>query len=364
MCKRSSFASSPPYVPHCLTLVQFLDSVLSSLGGTGSPQPSISQPPPAPVTSAKQSAPAAKREPGLTGTASGAKRKAEDQLPRAPRPANSAPSTSNKPVPPKAVANSAPKRDSPKPIVRNGTSNTSRLINTSTQKVAAPKPTPSKPVSAKPILKKEAAPAKAPPKGSFADLMAQAKAKQATNPTPVGGFKNQHVEREKVSWVEHKRRLAEAKREARGKSAGRPYKPSPSHKPVKASRKSTSPDVSSYKGTAKPAPKAPEVPEYRGTAGLASNRKHNDRRTNGKRRMNEYLGTDEEDEGDYGGYEDYYSDQSSDMEAGFDDVEDEDAAALKSARKEDEEEQRMEEAAKRAKLERQKKLAALASRKR
>lgn len=300
-----------------------------------------------------------KREPGLTATSSGIKRKAEEQLPRAPRPTNS-PSTSgapnrqvlSKPAPPpaapKKTAANITKRDPSKPVARNGALATS----------GPPKPA----VAAKPVApKKEGPPAKAPPKGSFADIMAQAKAKQETNPNPVGGLKNKHVEREKVSWVEHKRRQTEAKREAKARSAGRPYKPLPGSKPPKPARKTASPVEPSYKGTAKPTPKAPEMPAYRGTAGLASNRKHNDR---GKRRMNEYLGTDEEDEGDYGGYDDYYSDASSDMEAGFDDQETEEAAALRFARQEDEKEQRMEEAAKQAKLERQKKLAALASRKR
>jgi hypothetical protein len=81
--------------------------------------------------------------------------------------------------------------------------------------------------------------------------------------------------------------------------------------------------------------------------------------------MDEYLATDEEEEGefgDYGNYDDLYSDASSDMEAGFDDVWEEEDAALKSARKEDEQELQRETAAKKEKLERQKKLAALASR--
>lgn len=121
------------------------------------------------------------------------------------------------------------------------------------------------------------------------------------------------------------------------------------------------PDVPVYKGTAKPS-KTVEQPVYRGTAGKPASRGASERRANGKRRVDEYLGTDEEDEGDYGGYDDYYSDASSDMEAGFDDVEEEEGAALKSARKEDEEELRMEMAAKKAKLERQQKLAALAAR--
>lgn len=130
-------------------------------------------------------------------------------------------------------------------------------------------------------------------------------------------------------------------------------------------------DGPSYKGTAKPAKhtQTPEPPAYRGTAGLPSSRggdrRHQSR--NGRSRQDEYLGTDEEDEGDYGGYggyNDYYSDESSDMEAGLDDVDREEAAALELAKREDEEELRQEMAAKNEKLARQRKLAALASRKR
>jgi hypothetical protein len=77
--------------------------------------------------------------------------------------------------------------------------------------------------------------------------------------------------------------------------------------------------------------------------------------------MDEYLGTDEEDEGEYANdYEDYYS-ESSDMEAGFDDVDEEEAAALAAARREDIEDMRAEAAAKQEKLDRRKKLTMLAS---
>jgi hypothetical protein len=80
--------------------------------------------------------------------------------------------------------------------------------------------------------------------------------------------------------------------------------------------------------------------------------------------MDEYLGTDEEEEGDYGAgdYDGYYSDSSEDMEAGFDDVNLEEKTALRIAQRDDEDELRMETLAKKAKLERQQKLAALASR--
>lgn len=175
-------------------------------------------------------------------------------------------------------------------------------------------------------------------------------------------LRHQAVPKERLSKVERKRRMMEA--QAQEKAARRPgQKPAPGAQPIKGKMpaKKPSPEVPTYKGTAKPPPKAPEAFSYRGTAGLPG-RGGNDRRTHGKRRRDEYLGTDEEDEGDYGGYDDYYSDASSDMEAGFDDVEGEEGAALRSARREDEKELAMEMAAKREKLERQKKLAALASR--
>ena len=151
--------------------------------------------------------------------------------------------------------------------------------------------------------------------------------------------------------------------QAQEKAARRPgQKPAPGVLPMKSKPGvKKEPEGPTYKGTAKPPPKAPEGPSYRGTAGLPG-RGGNDRRAHGKRRRDEYLGTDEEDEGDYGGYDDYYSDASSDMEAGFNDVAGEEDAALRSARMEDEKELAMEMAAKLEKQERQRKLAALANR--
>lgn len=162
--------------------------------------------------------------------------------------------------------------------------------------------------------------------------------------------------------MERKRRLLEAQEKEKAERKGKRFEPSATSKGKIATKKSES-DAISYKGTAKPS-RTPEPVSYRGTANLPTNRNSNDRRPHGKRRMDEYLGTDEEDEGDYGAddYDDYYSDSSADMEAGFDDVNFEEDTALKSARREDEEELRMEMAAKKAKLDRQKKLAALASR--
>lgn len=193
--------------------------------------------------------------------------------------------------------------------------------------------------------------------------MEAAKAAQGKAPTQLGTIRNQQAApKEKLSKVERKRRTQEAQEKEKAERKGKRFEPSSISKGKGATKKADSKEPS-YQGTAKPS-RTPEPVGYRGTANLPSNRGFNDRRQHGKRRRDEYLGTDEEDEGDFGGgdYDDYYSDASSDMEAGFNDVDLEEDTALKTARREDEEELRLEMAAKQAKIERQKKLAALASR--
>lgn len=297
--------------------------------------------------------------PASSGNVSGGtKRKAEDQLPRPSRSDGQAPGklAASRPAAPSGTPKTVPKPasamnlkpESSKPVPKNGMAAVTKAAPTKTApaKAAPPKPAP--------------APSKPPPKGSYAEIMARAKALQDKAPAQVGMLRHQAVPKERLSKVERKRRMMEAKaQEKAARRSGKQIGPGLVSKGKPAVKK-PEPDVPSYKGTAKPA-KVPEVPAYRGTAGLPASRGVNDRRASGKRR-DEYLGTDEEDEGDYGGYDDFYSDVSSDMEAGFDDVEEEEGVALKSARKEDEEEARREMAAKKEKMERQRKLAALASR--
>jgi hypothetical protein len=203
---------------------------------------------------------------------------------------------------------------------------------------------------------------KPPPKGSFAAIMAQAKAAQSKAPVQAGILRHQAGPKERLTKVERKRRMEEERAKHKEARSGKKTAPEgPARNKPPRQRDTEGP---SYKGTAKPT-QTPEPPAYRGTLGLPSQRGAHDRRHQSRNgRQNEYLGTDEEDEGDYGGYDDYYSDASSDMEAGIDDVDREEAAALKFAKREDEEELRQEMAAKKEKLERQRKLAALASRKR
>jgi hypothetical protein len=194
--------------------------------------------------------------------------------------------------------------------------------------------------------------------------MAKAKAVQKEAPK-VGVLKHQTaLPKGKISKTEMKRRMEAA---AKGKEAARSGKrPGVSPAPNTGKKmdgkpggdvgaKKREPEENAYKGTSR----SVQPSSYKGTANLPAKRKDADRRRAPRR--DEYLGTDEEDEGDfYDDYDDYYSDASSDMEAGYGDMEKEEFAALRAAQKEDEEDMRLEAEAKRAKMERKQKLTALA----
>ncbi|KAL4880807.1 hypothetical protein BJY04DRAFT_190850 [Aspergillus karnatakaensis] len=333
--------------------MSFLDSVLSSIE-TGKPTPiPTTSPAPSPTISSSNVRLEARKSNPVTrpvsverknGVPAGTKRKAEEPLPRIQKPLSQ---ISARPTPIRTV--------------NPPTSSNSRPISTNPSKITKPAATSSAPIRRTPPVS-----SKPPPKGSYAELMARAKAAQQTAPTQVGMLKHQPAPKEKLSKVERKRRLMEARakeKEAKlGKKAGAP---SSATNPTRIDNAKPAPkrdnDEPTYRGTARPPP--PQF-EYRGTAGLPS--RNGDRRdrlkANKRSRMDEYLGTDEEDEGEFeDDYDDYYS-ESSDMEAGLNDVEAEEAAALAAARREDEEDIRREAAAKQEKLERRKKLAMLASR--
>ncbi|OJJ46637.1 hypothetical protein ASPZODRAFT_117274 [Penicilliopsis zonata CBS 506.65] len=349
--------------------MSFLDSVLSSIE-TGKPSPI---PPPKPAPS-RSPAPAVSTiaeksgslkstsvsqdvhsNGGQATTTTGTKRKAEEQLRRPPKLDTQ---VSSKPT----ISKSTPLSAVSKP----------RPPSTSTNlKSAKPPNTVSSGPSAPSKIISSTASSKAPPKGSYADLMAKAKALQEKAPAQVGMFRHQSAPKERVSKVERKRRVAEAQVKEKDVKIGK--KPSPVSGAAAAKDKardgsiSRKPEEPSYKGTARPS----QTPAYRGTSGLPAKRDPNDRYRQGqssygrRSRGNEYLGTDEEDEGDvYDDHDDYYSDASSDMEAGLDDMESEEAAALAAAKREDEEEWRAELAAKKDKLERRQKLTILASKQR
>ncbi|KAE8316825.1 hypothetical protein BDV41DRAFT_573336 [Aspergillus transmontanensis] len=337
--------------------MSFLDSVLSSIEtGKPSPLPPVTTTQSAPVSSstakseARRSSTTPRDVTERTSNAAGTKRKAEELLQRPQKPLTQ--TSSKQPLSRPMAAAAAPK---PRPITTPAAKpaiKSSISTSSASQKAA--------PVSSKP-----------PPKGSFAEIMAKAKELQQKAPTQAGMFKHQAVPKEKLSKMERKKRAMEA--QAKEKDARSAKKPGATFGPttgskaggVKPARK-REPEELSYKGTARPTPSA--APEYRGTAGLPARSNPIDRkaqaRSSKRSRMDEYLGTDEEDEGEYADDYDDFSDASSDMEGGFNDVEEEEAAALAAARKEDEEEWRAELAAKQAKLERQRKLSTLASRRR
>ncbi|KAL3457368.1 hypothetical protein BJX64DRAFT_269148 [Aspergillus heterothallicus] len=336
--------------------MSFLDSVLSSIE-TGKPSPIPTTSPAPSPTIPSSAAKSEARKPSSTarpvtpvtterrnGAPAGTKRKAEEPLGRPQKPESQIPT---RPAPVKRVNSNAPAASSARPIAP------LKLIKPPASS-AVPAPQKTTPASSKP-----------PPKGSFAEIMAKAKALQQTAPTQVGMFKHQSVPKEKLSKMERKKRMQEA--QAKEKDSKQARKPGATVG-ASASNKLENPKLApkrereepTYRGTARP---PPPQPEYRGTAGLPS--RNGDRRaqyrSNKRSKMDEYLGTDEEDEGDYANdYEDYYS-ESSDMEAGLDDVEEEEAVALAAARREDIEDMRAEAAAKQAKLERRKKLEMLAS---
>ncbi|KAI9372087.1 hypothetical protein BJX61DRAFT_466731 [Aspergillus egyptiacus] len=337
--------------------MSFLDSVLSSIEtGKPTPIPTTSPAPPSvPSSQAKPAKPEIRkpeiRKPTPTArpvpverkneVTTGTKRKAEEPLPRIQKPGAQVP-VRPAPTKPAATAATLNARASSKPA------NPSTSSNGATSRKTPP-------ASSKP-----------PVKGSFKEIMEQAKALQQTAPTQVGMFKHQPVPKEKLSKAERKKRFMEAQLKEKDAKLGK--KAGGSSTASTTSRldggKTTlrrGQDEPTYKGTARPS----YQPEYRGTAGLPS--RNGDRKPQFKStkrsRMDEYLGTDEEDEGEFADdYDDYYS-ESSDMEAGLDDVEQEEARALAAARREDEEDIRREAAAKQAKLERRKKLAMLASKK-
>lgn len=203
--------------------------------------------------------------------------------------------------------------------------------------------------------------AKAPKKGSYAEIMARAKATQSK--APVVGIIS-HKPKEQMA-MSYKKELKMKKKAIKNKKLGIKGGERPSSSGSMSS--SPAPGASdrkkipqpAYKGTAKPRPQ----PTYKGTMKPASTTQKASNRTgdgkSSKPRYDEYAATDEDDlddveEGEYGSYE------SDDMEAGFSDVEQEESVAARAARKEDEEEAKLEAKLKNEKEERKKRLVEMA----
>jgi hypothetical protein len=172
--------------------------------------------------------------------------------------------------------------------------------------------------------------------------MARAKSQtDRAQQTQVGMIKHQATQRERVSKVAERRRQEEEKaktgkdKASTGRSAA-VVKQLPKSRSVSPAKRT---DQSKVPKAPRPPLHAPPSSTYKGTMGTTSARGKLPPR---RRRENEYLDTDEEDVSDdmmdgYGEDEedDYGSDASSDMEAGFDDMDAEEARAAKVAREED-----------------------------
>jgi len=171
----------------------------------------------------------------------------------------------------------------------------------------------------------------------------------------IGVIKHQDTIKQKPSKFAERRKVeqeqAKAQKLGSGKQAAKPE-----------ARRSASPKKDGPKDlkVAKPAPK----PGYKGTMGIGASRKKAHQGPAKKSKYDDYLGTDEEedsdmvDDDDQGGYD---SEGSSDMEAGYDDVEVEESRALRQAQEDDAREKALENQLKRDKEERRKKLVALSA---
>lgn len=245
------------------------------------------------------------------------------------------------------------------------------------------------PNSASPITPVGDTPKAAPKKGSYAEIMARAKASQAAAPA-VGTIKHKPKETlsNKKEILLHKQgRLNKTKpgsKDALGRDVPPDGRPSPSPGP---SAMRTKPDVggsskkavapTTYKGTATARPQ----PSYKGTmkpvaSPNLSGRKNSiaDKGPSRSRsvsmgrpsishdRYNRYLSEDEEDDDldEDGDEDDRGGESTDDMEAGFSDVEEEEQHAIKFAKKEDEEQARIELQLKREKEDRKKRLELMA----
>ena len=217
----------------------------------------------------------------------------------------------------------------------------------------------------------QAAVLKAPPKGSFADIMARARlAQEQKGQNQVGMIMHQAAPKDKVSKMTMKRREEDDK--AKHPKATTTKKSIDSGR---IRRRSTSPIKKPNEAKPIKPPRLPlaaPAPTYKGTMGQPSRRAPLSARSRGKdgrrsSRYDDYLGTDEEDDLDDDEVEDGGedgSDASSVMEAGAFDIDEEERLALKKAKEDDANELAIENKLKREKEERRKKLQALADKRR
>lgn len=365
---------------------KFLNSVLSSIGGGGEYVPPSTPRTPAPPlpTPARQPLPSTYNRNSVSTTAVGAgqgqKRKAEEQLPgpynKMPRRDAPLPPTTPKKTP---TTNLPPKVSSIKP---SAASSAGKYGGTA----KAPNVTP---------IPATASNKAAPKKGSYAEILARAKAAQTAS-AHVGVIK--HKPKETLSKKERLALQAEASGKSRASAKisaldgrkktpdSKGNSPAPStisgriNRDVASVKSRKAPVEAGYKGTARPLPES----GYKGTinrsvtaistSSTLRRREPDDRNYDRSRstsvtrpltKSRRYADYSDDDDEDRDGDEeeegaDYESDLS-DMEAGAFDVEEEEQISSKVARREDEEELRKEVELKRQKEAMRRKLTQMAA---
>jgi protein SPT2 len=356
---------------------QYLSSILASIGGNESP--------PAPSGAAQPRTNGLSSGAGTKDTPGGQKRKAEGDLnngsTKTQRPDSSSTNANESSARPAAAPPPGPgayrgtaRADTVKPLLKplpkTQTGLASTTSATKTEKKPIPPPsTPAAPPPATGPLKK----------GSYAEIMARAKAAQGVKPN-VGTIK--HKPTEKLSRRE---RLALLDVTKKGKSKSVPVRDKRPENRTKAgerSRTGSSEPISSkpgeqpkekrkpldlgYKGTMRP---VSAEPQYKGTMNLA--RPNQPRKSFAKdaRRGGNSYGSRDQKEPRYASYsedeveeeDDYASDASSNMEAGAFEVDREEELALRAAKMEDAKAASEEAEHRRKKDERKKMLAKMAA---
>jgi protein SPT2 len=220
-------------------------------------------------------------------------------------------------------------------------------------------------------------PQKAPKKGSFAEIMARGKAAQSTL-GQVGKIQHKKIEkmpskREREAILAQKgktiQRGLDSNSKFRGsaqaqirdgkngmKGSGKPGNGKASVEPEKKVKKAAM-ATTGYAGTARPRPGASR-PASRPSGGASSSRDRDRFQYKGSSRRDAYASEEEDDDG-IEEEEDYYSDES-DMEAAAFEVDEEEEMAARIARKEDAEALAEENRLKREKLEKRRRLEAMA----
>lgn len=271
--------------------------------------------------------------------------------------------------------------NSSRPIVQVKKSSAMNTSTASSRSTSSSKPLLAKTVPAGSIATTSAAPTvshttKPPKKGSYAEIMARGKAAQATL-GQVGKIQHKRIEkapnkRDRQDQKDPKDRKSQTARDTNGK-------PRPGAVPLKNGRSVPSEDngrlsakgpkepekkvkkaataTIGYTGTARPLPSATK--SSKPSTSRYDSRLDRDRSSPSVHsRRYQYASDEEADEEE----EDYDSDASSDMEAGMDEVDEEEERAARLARLEDAEALREENRLKKEKEERRKRLAAMSRR--